>query len=79
LGEVVDKVPGENKVLSKKDAWQLIDQKIRIAEERNQNDASGSMENKGNKKSHFWLDFRVFPCLIISLLYFGIAGLFSRF
>ena len=65
MGEVVDKVLGESKVLSKKDAWELIDEKIRIAEERNQNEASGSMENKGNKKSHFWLDFRVLIFLIL--------------
>ena len=41
--------------------------KIRIAEERKQIETSGSMENKGNKKSHFWLDFRVLICLIFSL------------
>jgi hypothetical protein len=65
FGEVVDKVLGENNVLSKKDAWKLIDEKIRIAEERKEHETSGSMENKGNKKSHFWLDFRVLNFLIL--------------
>ena len=51
MGEVVDKVLGETKVLSKKDAWELIDDKIRIAEGRKQHAASGSIENKGNQKS----------------------------
>jgi hypothetical protein len=47
----VDNVLEENNVLSKKDAWKLIDEKIRIAEERKEHETSGSMENKGNKKS----------------------------
>ena len=79
FGEVVDKVLGENNVLSKKDAWKLIDEKIKIAEDRKEHEASGSMGNKGNKKSHFWLDFRVLICLIsFRNLYFFVAGIFCH-
>ena len=46
------KVLEADNVLSKKDAWKLIDEKIRIAEERKEHETAGSMENKGNKKSH---------------------------
>ena len=64
FGEVVDKVLVENNLLSKKDAWKLIDEKIKIAEDRKEHEASGSMEYKENKKSHFWLDVRVLIFLI---------------
>ena len=69
---------GETKVLSKKDAWELIDEKIRIAEERKQNEDPGSIENKGNKKSHFWLDFRVLICIFFYNIYLIILGIFCN-
>ena len=66
MGLLVDKMVENSQVLTKKEAWDLIDEKIRIAEERKDTESSGSIENKGNKKSHFWMDFKVYFAMIVS-------------
>ena len=57
----------ENNILSKKEAWELIDEKIRIAEERRENEETTAMEITGKKKSHFWLDLKVSLYLFVCL------------
>ena len=65
MGLVVDKMLENSQALTKREAWDLIDEKIRVAEERKDAESPGSIENKGNKKSHFWTDFKVYFAMIV--------------
>ena len=60
LGRVVDQVVGKTEELTKKEAWDIIDEKIRIAEERREAESSDSVKNQGGKKSHIWVDLKVY-------------------